>query len=79
VAFPYLPTELNLFVDGGIAWDKYSDFNEEIDFFKPLPVFSTGVGLRFNLFGALIIEPYAAWPLRENTQVTYGLNLLPGW
>ena len=79
LTFPYLPTELNLFVDGGIAWDKYSDFSEEIDFFKPLPVFSTGVGLRFNLFGALIIEPYAAWPLIENTQVTYGLNLLPGW
>ncbi|MGM0475422.1 MAG: hypothetical protein ACQERV_14865, partial [Bacteroidota bacterium] len=36
-----------------------------------IPVFSVGASIRINLFGALILEPYYAFPLqREN--IGYG-------
>lgn len=43
------------------------------------PVFSAGVSLRLNLFGALIVEPYYAWPLVKGTKAVFGINLIPGW
>ncbi|HMQ46610.1 MAG TPA: hypothetical protein PKA00_03580 [Saprospiraceae bacterium] len=43
------------------------------------PVFSTGVSMRVNLFGALIIEPYYAIPLLKETRGVFGLNFIPGW
>lgn len=46
---------------------------------KALPLVSTGVSLRVNLFGALILEPYYAFPLLQNSKGTFGLNILPGW
>lgn len=46
-----------------------------------VPVFSTGVSLRVNLFGAMILEPYYAIPLIKSRSDfgTFGLNFLPGW
>ncbi|MDR2282902.1 MAG: tolB protein precursor, partial [Sphingobacterium sp.] len=46
-----------------------------------VPIFSTGVSLRINLFGAMILEPYYAVPLiKSRTKFgTFGLNFLPGW
>ncbi|MDQ3143024.1 MAG: hypothetical protein M3Q56_12340 [Bacteroidota bacterium] len=79
IPFEFLPMELNFFLDGGVAWDDYSDFNSDIEFVKPLPVFSTGIGLRVNVLGALILEPYFAWPLEKNSKAYFGFNLLPGW
>lgn len=40
---------------------------------------SLGVSLRVNLFGAMIIEPYFAWPLSDGGRRTFGLNFIPGW
>ncbi|MCB0638582.1 MAG: hypothetical protein KDC54_18255, partial [Lewinella sp.] len=95
----FLLTDLNLFVDGGLAWtynEQLSDpiyrldgegnplINPEtgdpyVDYPKATPVFSAGASLRINLFGALVVEPYLARPLVQNSQWVFGLNLLPGW
>ena len=47
-----------------------------------MPVFSAGVSLRVNLFGAMILEPYYAIQLNNPTREkfgTFGLNFAPGW
>lgn len=46
-----------------------------------VPVFSAGVSLRINLFGAMILEPYYAIPFVKSRDKfgTFGLNFTPGW
>lgn len=46
-------TELSLFTDRGTAWDK----NKSSKW-----ILNSGISLRVNLFGYLIIEPYYAVP-----------------
>lgn len=75
----FLPIELNVFLDGGVAWDDFADFSSDLEFLQPLPVFSAGIGFRINLFGALVLEPYWAWPLRKNSEAFFGFNFIPGW
>jgi len=77
-------TELTLFFDAGLAWDKVDDisFNShKIADNKRFPVFSTGVSMRINLFGAMVLEPYYAFPFIHKgiSQGFWGLNFLPGW
>ena len=75
-------TELNYFIDGGVAFDSFSEFKDPAEgplTTKPAVVFSTGLGLRINVFGALIIEPYLAFPIQKNTRGSFGVNLVPGW
>lgn len=77
-------TDLNLFFDAGYAWDEQSNLNFGEGNFTEVtdrkPIFSTGISLRLNLFGAMIIEPYYAIPLsRENINGEFGINFLPGW
>ncbi len=43
------------------------------------PIFTAGVSVRVNLFGALILEPYYAVPLLKETKGVFGLNIVPGW
>ncbi|NBC09533.1 MAG: hypothetical protein GVY26_20265 [Bacteroidetes bacterium] len=43
------------------------------------PIFSTGVSARVNLFGALIVEPFYAFPLQSDATGSFGLNLVPAW
>jgi len=77
-------TELALFADAGIAWDKD---NKPVLRWKPknsterIPVFSTGLSLRFNLFGMLVIEPFYAIPYQLGglKSAYIGVNFLPGW
>ncbi len=73
-------SELTLFVDGGLTWDTFDakgDQNlREFDF---NPLFSAGASLRINVFGAMILEPYYAWPLLSETKGVFGLNIVPGW
>lgn len=74
-------TELSAFADAGLAWDVFKrpvDSRNERQFdFKPL--YSAGVSLRINFFGALVLEPYYAWPLLKDTKPVFGLNIVPGW
>jgi Tol biopolymer transport system component len=69
-------SDLAFFVDAGVAFDEFSDLdNTDIS-----PVFvRTGVGLRINLFGAMILEPYYSWPLKGGGAKGFGLNIVPGW
>ena len=84
----FLFTELAGFLDAGAAFDDYGDieFSNKRDETaalgpdKSVVIMTAGLSLRVNLFGALILEPYYAIPLRENSKGEFGLNfLLPGW
>ena len=77
-------TELALFADAGVAWNsknppvlRWTPKNRE----ERIPVFSTGISLRFNLFGMMVIEPFYAIPFQlggfESAYI--GVNFLPGW
>ncbi|MCB9347323.1 MAG: PD40 domain-containing protein [Lewinellaceae bacterium] len=96
-------SELAWFVDGGVAWYNFDQFNGDIplldgegnpikgptgepilNYAKAKPIFSTGVSMRVNLFGAMVLEPYYAFPLKTEQglslgQGTFGLNIIPGW
>ena len=74
-------SELAWFIDGGIAFDDYSELNSDgVDGgVKRQWVFSTGVSARINVFGAIIVEPYYAWPLLKGAKGSFGIFLVPGW
>ena len=85
-------TDLALFVDAGVAFDEFSHFsdgrqvritdengNVNTILVKPELAMSVGASVRVNLFGALILEPYWAYPLQENSEIVFGLNFIPGW
>jgi Tol biopolymer transport system component len=77
-------SELALFVDAGIAWDSKSSpvlaFTTKSDK-RRIPVFSTGMSLRLNFFGFIVIEPYFAFPFHQNRFYNgqFGFNVFPGW
>lgn len=79
----FLLTDLNFFFDAGMAWDSFDQFgntNEGVaSSFQVKPIMSAGASVRVNLFGALILEPYWAVPIQKETQVVFGLNIVPGW
>lgn len=82
INFPYFPTELAFFFDGGVAWTE----NEApvIKFVKTsaqrIPVFSTGVSARVNLFGYIIGEVFYVYPFqRPGKGAFFGFNIAPGW
>lgn len=80
----FLFTEAALFFDSGLAWDterKPTLNSEEIANNKNFPVFSTGVSIRINLFGAMVLEPYYAFPFIHKgiSRGVFGLNFQPGW
>lgn len=90
LSFPYLPTELVLFADAGLAWGEtqrlflFDESGQRIG--QPLDpdniIVSAGVGARINVLGALVIEPYYAFPLSREAGGrggVFGLNFTPGW
>jgi len=80
-------TDLNLFFDAGIAWNRGSkiefihDLSKGVDGSYRFPVFSTGASIRINLFGYLVLEPYYAFPFQNGgfRNGEFGLNFIPGW
>lgn len=83
----YLLTDFNLFLDAGMAWggsssnfDMYQNM-QAVQSDTRKPVFSTGVSLRINVFGAMIVEPYYAFPMQNGgfRNGSFGLNFIPGW
>lgn len=102
INFPYLPTELNLFFDAGLAWNEGEDFFSLLKFDRDgirevpailpdgsqgtqliaerIPVFSTGVSTRFNLFGYTVLELFYAYPFQRPAKGWHlGFQLIPGW
>lgn len=73
-------TDLALFFDAGMAFNDFGDIGDSsLGAFQPELVMSAGVSVRLNLFGAMILEPYWAYPLQPNSRVVFGLNFIPGW
>jgi hypothetical protein len=83
----YLLTDLNIFFDAGMAWGSNSNtFNPDpavtaVGNSAGKPIMSTGVSFRVNIFGAMILEPYYAFPLQNGgfRNGSFGLNFIPGW
>ncbi len=82
VNFPYLPTEISLFSDIGLAWtaEEKPEFTLSQSATGRSPVVSAGVSSRFLLFGAAILEIYYAYPFqRPQKGAHFGFQLTPGW
>lgn len=82
INFPFIPTELSVFLDGGIAWssDRSPEFKFAQTSEKQIPVFSTGVSARINLLGAMIMEIYYVHPFQRPARGAHiGFQLSPGW
>ncbi len=80
----FLFTEGAIFFDAGLAWtsvDKPKFDSGNISKQSRFPVFSTGFSLRVNVFGAIIVEPYYAFPFinASPTKGVLGVNFIPGW
>lgn len=77
-------SELAWFLDGGVAFNEYNELKNlgginDPGASQPKLVFSTGVSARVNVFGAIIVEPYFAWPLLKGAKGKFGIFLVPGW
>jgi hypothetical protein len=77
-------TELSLFADAGVAWDSSSKpvWKQEADSAdERIPMLTTGLSLRVNLLGAIILEAFYALPWRGDDfgKGVFGLNFAPGW
>lgn len=82
ISFPYLPTELSLFADGGVAWTEDSPpiIKFERSGNERVPVFSAGASARVNILGYIVLESYYAFPFqRPDAGWQFGLRLAPGW
>ncbi|MEX0779300.1 MAG: hypothetical protein WD491_03480 [Balneolales bacterium] len=82
INFPWVPTDVALFGDGGVAWT--SDDMPELTFDREsderIPVFSVGASSRFNILGSLILEVFYAYPFqRPERGGHFGMQLIPGW
>ena len=86
--FPYLPTELSLFTDAGVAWtgEDLSDplnptFSTRVgpDTQSARPLVSAGVSARVNVLGALVLETFYAYPFQRDVGWDLGLIIRPGW
>lgn len=108
----FLFTDLNLFFDAGLAWNKGNEIKfqkgPDITGYVPqvdvnnkpildgngkpvlepvyntnqrVPALSAGISLRVNVFGALILEPYFAFPMNRTDvkKPLFGLGFTPGW
>jgi hypothetical protein len=82
INFQFLPTELSLFFDGGVAWSrgqgatiKWATHSDE-----RIPVFSTGIAARVNFFGYIVAQFYLAHPFqRPGKSTQFGFVIAPGW
>ncbi|NBC82259.1 MAG: tolB protein precursor [Bacteroidetes bacterium] len=82
-------TELNLFADAGMVYNKPRQDDERLPFgygnlssqTSETFISSAGLSVRFNLFGYMIIEPYYAFPfqLHAGKEGYFGLNFISGW
>ncbi len=78
----FLFTDLNLFFDAGVAWGESQYYGvPKRSLSESKIITSTGLSLRINVFGQLILEPYYAFPLQleGNNGGIFGLNFTPGW
>ena len=80
--FPYLPTELTVFTDAGLAWtaEEGPTLEWARESTERVPVVSVGTSARMNVLGAIILEVFYAVPFQRPEKGGFvGVNLLPGW
>jgi hypothetical protein len=78
----FLPVELSPFIDAGVAWSRAEAPNLQFSRNSTgrVPVLSTGLSARMNLFGAMVLEIYYAYPFQRPTKgAHFGFQLQPGW
>jgi Tol biopolymer transport system component len=90
--FRYLPTDLVLFADAGVAWT--SEDLRELSFTSSTiqrsdpgvggtvpaqPVTSAGVSARVNVLGAIVLEAFYARTFQRTKNWDFGVVLRPGW
>lgn len=80
----YFFADIAAFFDAGLAWDNNDQLSlrwKPKNKYQRTPIMSTGISLRVNVLGAVIIEPYYAFPLQFGglKNPVFGLNFLPGW
>ena len=75
----FLLTELAWFFDSGIAFNTLEQFKNDLKINRPPLLLSTGISLRVNLFGSLILEPYFAKAINKGGKWNFGFNFIPGW
>ena len=67
----------------GLTTETLLDLNGnpvDIRVAERIPVFSTGVSSRFNLFGYTVLEVFYAYPFqRPQKGAHFGFQLIPGW
>jgi outer membrane protein assembly factor BamA len=90
--FKYLPTDLVLFADAGVAWTS-EDLTEPSFSSNTIgqsnpnasgsvaaqPVTSAGVSARVNVLGAIILEAFYARTFQRSKNWDFGVILRPGW
>jgi outer membrane protein assembly factor BamA len=91
--FEYVPTDLVLFADAGVAWTDEDlrdlSFSTTVPAQQPgasatgpvqaTPVTSAGVSARVNLLGAIVFEMFYARTFQRSQPWDFGLILRPGW
>ncbi|MBI9062486.1 MAG: PD40 domain-containing protein [Marinilabiliaceae bacterium] len=80
----FLFSEMAFFLDGGLSWNKNSYPTWSLTTNSPrvrIPVFSAGLAYRVNLFGAMVIEPFYAFPIHQKRIKSgeFGINIFAGW
>ncbi|PSQ75101.1 MAG: peptidase S9 [Bacteroidetes bacterium QH_7_64_110] len=90
--FEYLPTDLVLFADAGVAWTS-EDLTEpsfssstirrsdpSVSGSVPAqPVTSAGMSARVNVLGAIVLEAFYARTFQRTKTWDFGVLLRPGW
>lgn len=82
INFPYLPTEISVFTDAGLAWteDDLPTLTFDRTSNERIPVVSSGLSARVNVLGYLVLESYYAYPFqRPEKGWHFGFRLMPGW
>jgi dipeptidyl aminopeptidase/acylaminoacyl peptidase len=80
--FGFIPTDLILFTDAGLAWDDQREPTLKWSRTSPdrIPVFASGASARMNLMGLMIMEFYYAYPWqRPHKGWHWGFQIAPGW
>jgi len=90
--FEYVPTDLVLFADAGVAWTDENFDSPALRTTVPelqdptvggqvtaKPVTSAGLSARVNLLGAIVFEAFYARTFQRNQPWDFGLILRPGW
>src|SRR5690606_36818786 len=82
INFPYMPIDIVPFVDAGVAWTSSDtpDWRYDRDALTRVPVVSSGVSARVNLFGYFVFETYYVVPFhRPNKSGYFSFKLQPAW